>query len=161
MLKKVEQLVFGKVYLLNYRKCFYFWCITSHVKVCIYIKIEIWSEIVAMNHFQKVLCMFLWALQKLLQNVPQKMAQRKCISQFQLCPAHHFPPPGLLLGICLPYQSWGWGISKLSAVEGQAFANPGATQSFDTHVVSNQKKLQRILRENQADWSSVKDRKKL
>ena len=60
------------------------------------------------------------------------------------------PPPGLLQGICLPCQSWGWGICKFCTSRGPRLCQPRA---FDTHAVPYQNiTTQRILLEKQADW---------
>ena len=46
-------------------------------------------------------------------------------------------PPGPLRGICLPYQSWGWGISKFCVVRGsRIYLRRGRLRAFDTQVVS-------------------------
>ena len=54
--------------------------------------------------------------------------------------AHHPPnppPPAPLRGICLPCQSWGWGISKFCVARGSGIYLPrGRLRAFDTHVVS-------------------------
>ena len=57
------------------------------------------------------------------------------------------PPPGLLWGICLPFQSWGWdAFANFVLPGGQAFTNPGAIPELfqDMHAVSYQH-TQRIL----------------
>ena len=59
-----------------------------------------------------------------------------CISQFQL---HPVPPPGLLRGICPPYQSRGRGICKFCAARGPGICQPrGHSRAFHTHAVSYQ-----------------------
>ena len=64
------------------------------------------------------------------------------------------PPPGLLWGICPPFQSREWGICKFCAARGPGICKPrGQPRSFDTHAVSYQHiTTQRILLEKQADW---------
>ena len=60
----------------------------------------------------------------------------QCISQFQLRP---FPvPPGPLWGICLPWQSWGCGISKFCMAQGSGIRLfRGQPRAFDMHMVSH------------------------
>ena len=86
-----------------------------------------------------------------------------CISQFQLSPAPP-PPPGLLWGICPPFQSRGWGIWKFCAARGPGISQPrGCSRAFDTHAVSYQNiTTQRILLKKKKQIGSfVKDGKKL
>ena len=65
-----------------------------------------------------------------------KLFERLCISQFQLRPAH---PPRLLRGICLPFQSRGWGICKFCYAREPCICQPrGYSRAFDTHAVSYQ-----------------------
>ena len=60
-----------------------------------------------------------------------------CISQFQLHPVP--PPPGLLRGICPPYQSRGRGICKFCAARRPGICQPrGHSRAFHTHAVSYQ-----------------------
>ena len=89
-----------------------------------------------------------------------KLFERLCISQFQLRPAH---PPRLLRGICLPFQSRGWGICKFCYAREPCICQPrGYSRAFDTHAVSYQNiTTQRVLLEKKQIGSSVKDRNKL
>ena len=60
-----------------------------------------------------------------------------CISQFQLHPVP--PPPGLLRGICPPYQSRRRGICKFCAALGPGICQPRVySRAFHTHAVSYQ-----------------------
>ena len=62
------------------------------------------------------------------------------------------PPPGLLRGICPPFQSQGWGICKFCAPRGRALAPRGYSRDFDTHAVSYQNiTTQRTLLKKKAD----------
>ena len=56
-------------------------------------------------------------------------------------------PPGLLEGICPPFQSWGWGICKFCAARGSGICQPrGYSGTFETRAVSYQNiTTQRIL----------------
>ena len=61
-------------------------------------------------------------------------------------------PPGLLRGICPPFQSQGWGICKFCAPRGRALAPRGYSRDFDTHAVSYQNiTTQRTLLKKKAD----------
>ena len=57
-------------------------------------------------------------------------------------------PPGILCGICLTFQSRGWGICKFCVAQGPGICQPrGYSRAFDTHAVSYQDiTTQRILR---------------
>ena len=73
-----------------------------------------------------------------------------CISQFQLRPAPL--PPGLLLGIFLPFQSWGWIICKFFAPQGPGICQPqGYSRAFDMHSVSYQNKTTKGILLKKAD----------
>ena len=62
------------------------------------------------------------------------------------------PHPGLLRGICPPFQSQGWGICKFCAARGRALAPRGYSRDFDTHAVSYQNiTTQRTLLKKKAD----------
>ena len=62
------------------------------------------------------------------------------------------PPPGLLQGICRPCQTRRWGICKICAAGGRAFANPEilTRTRFPIRMTT-----QRILLEKQADWAHL------
>ena len=67
-----------------------------------------------------------------------KLFERLCISQFQLPPP---PTPRLLRGICLPFQSRGWGICNFCSARGPCICQlPGLFPSFwharGTHLPS-------------------------
>ena len=45
--------------------------------------------------------------------------------------------PGLLRGICPPFQSWGWGICKFCAARGPGICqSQGHSWAFDTHAAT-------------------------
>ena len=83
-----------------------------------------------------------------------------CISQFHLRPAPPLPP--LLQGICLPWQSWGWGICKFFTARVLGICQPrGHSQAPDTYTVAYQNiTTRRVLQEKKQIGSSVKDRNK-
>ena len=78
-------------------------------------------------------------------------------------PSHPPPlPPGLLRGICAPFQSRELGICKFCAARGAGIRQPqGYSRAFDTRSVSYQNittQVQRILLGKKQIGSSVKDR---
>ena len=66
-----------------------------------------------------------------------------------------YPHPRLLRGICLPYQSWGWGICKFCTAQGPGICQPlGHSRAFDTHAVFYQNiTTQKVLLEKKRNWS--------
>ena len=76
-------------------------------------------------------------------------------------PAVPSTPPGLLRVICLPFQSWGWGICKFCAARWPGICQPwGYSQAFSRHprgFLSQYNYTEDITEKKQIS-SSVKDR---
>ena len=98
-----------------------------------------------------------------LQSCFQLDTLAQCISQFQL---RTFPHPLATGGICLPYQSRGWGISKFCMAQGSGIClSRGQPWAFDTHMVShpNIRKMEDFIGNTSglADWLMYQGHKKL
>ena len=96
---------------------------------------------------------YLWCHLHLLQTFRAVMHQ-----SIPAAPSPH--PPRLLRGICLPFQSRGWGICKFCYAREPCICHPrGYSRAFDTHAVSYQNATtERILLKKKQISSSLKDR---
>ena len=94
---------------------------------------------------------------------PQKVRNFHMYKAFQInvpvnSSSTHLPrPPGLLRGICSPFQSQGWGICKFCAARGPGICQPrGYSRAFDTHELSYQnittQSSRILLGKKKADW---------
>ena len=70
-------------------------------------------------------------------------------------PSPASPPPGLLQGICPPFESRERGICKFCAARGPGIYQPrGYSRTFETHVVSYQNITTEVNNEKKKkDWA--------